>query len=311
MQEQNPHTSHDTKIALWGPTGAGKDWLFKAFAKELEYYNSQDDDFIYDLLDAHGNPVDTRPPDAAATDAPENYIYEFTRKWKINDHAHKISSHRHRINIHNNKGSDLVAFLVDPQGFEEAFEIVLSARSIIIVLDTYFSRQQSLPDFPSQIQEDTSSSDQNYPGIALESGLTPEKYLKVLSELLRILVEAGGPRRHLAVCMTKMDRGKRHGDAWDLLRFIYGKKIYELFKKYKTSFEIEVFATSAAGTISIGGEEKPNVNSNGAILDSNRWKPINVSGPFFWIFENNEKEKLKSDKFNKPGDYIEYPSKSY
>jgi hypothetical protein len=310
MPEQNPLTSHDTKIVLWGPTGAGKDWLFRAFARELDYYNATDEDFTYELLDGRGNPVETTPPDPTPTDMPENYIYEFTRTWKINDLAHKISSHRHRINIHNNKGSDLVAFLVDPEGFEEAFEIILSARSIIIVLDTYFSRSQGSPTPAAQPQEEASP-DQNYPRIALESGLTPDKYLKILTELLRILAATGGPKRRLAVCMTKLDRGKRHGEAEDLLKYIFGRKIYDLFMKYKSSFEIEVFATSAAGTILIGGEEKPNISASGAILEETRWKPINVSAPFFWIFERSENERLKADKFNRLSDYIEYPIRTY
>ena len=50
---------HPVEIALWGPTGVGKDWLISAFVKELDYFNQENHDFIYEIGIHH--PGDPNP----------------------------------------------------------------------------------------------------------------------------------------------------------------------------------------------------------------------------------------------------------
>lgn len=56
-----PIEENETGIAIWGPVGSGKDWLINGFAKELEYYNNTDVDFLFELTDDKGTQIMPKP----------------------------------------------------------------------------------------------------------------------------------------------------------------------------------------------------------------------------------------------------------
>src|SRR5262245_29925675 len=134
----------ENEIAVWGPTQAGKDWLYKAFAKELEYYNENYPDFRFELRAHPPGQDNTQPlifdtPNTPPTPYGESYNLQFQRVALQNDEAHMISTHMHRINFHNNSGAELLSSLMDPVRFERALIPIKRSKYLLIVLDPDFS----------------------------------------------------------------------------------------------------------------------------------------------------------------------------
>lgn len=312
-----PHSDtspQETEITVWGPTQSGKDWLYKGFAKELEEYTLRSEDFIFDLrekrrIDANFTPVLAEPPDdITPTAIGEDYIHSFTRRIKQNknnDDGHKLSVYTHYINFHNNRGADLVAALLDPTRFETTFLSIIKSQYLLIVLDPNFEKIEKLSS-----SENTNIDE--YPEIALQPGMSKDNYYKVLTMLLEALAAYNTPSKHLAVCITKIDTLKiSSNNSWYLLERAFGQKIYRLFDNYRRVFNMEAFATSAAGYTTKKGISEANFTA-GKLLDPEHWRPVNCASPFFWIFQNKEIEqiKLKSNFLNKENNlrnYKRYP----
>ncbi len=308
--------AHETEFAVWGPTQSGKDWLYKGFAKELEFYNDNNKQgFRYELrLKRRGEEqfkkVMASPPDISPTTASEDYIHSFHRIPTKDDEAHRISTHVHRINFHNNRGADLVACLMDQsrKRFEDIFRTLIRSKFILITLDPKFEK----PDLNNNMLN-TDLQEVDYPDIALQPGLSKDQYFQVLSMLLQTLDDSKIAGRYLAVCMTKIDAVKIAGNsAWLLLERIFGQRIHNLFYDYRTRFNMEVFATSAAGFVSKKGEPVPNFQE-GKLIDSENWKPLNCATPFFWVFQNSELERIRlnSNFLSRESNlrkYVKYPA---
>jgi len=322
-------------IAIWGPTGSGKDWLIRGFAKELQHFNREHPDFTFELYDEDDNPVMPVPPSKAVIQGtldPEDFVFKFVRRPTSQnpDHAHQISTHAHQINIHNDAGANLLAILVDPKGYEDTFQTMMDSQYVIVVLDpTYISRKATQLDIKAEYKQrkemDVEESDpddydmeddNDKPELARKSKFTREEYAQIIHYLLMALSKNSPKKRYLAVCLTKMDKKKIRGNAWSLLKRMFGQEMHDLLLTHKRVFEIEVFATSAVGFVK---DKKDNMGvkvSNevdGDIKDTSQWQPINTAAPFFWIFENKEKEKIKASDgtfSNNLKDYIEYPSRS-
>ncbi len=307
----------ETEITVWGPTQSGKDWLYKGFAKELEEYTLRSADFSFDLrekrrADMNFLPVMAEPPDDIhPTSIGEDYIHSFSRKIKPNknDDPHKLSAYTHYINFHNNRGADLVAALLDPARFEQTFLSIINSKYTLIVLDPNFEKSENLSIITTENSQD---SHDEYPEIAVRPGMNKDNYYKILTMLLEALVDSGIPNRHLAVCITKTDTLKiSSSNPWYLLERTFGQKIHRLFNNYRTTFNIEVFATSAAGYMTKRGKSEVNF-INGKLIDREYWKPVNCASPFFWIFQNKEIEniKAKSNFLNRESNlrsYMRYP----
>jgi hypothetical protein len=299
---------NETGIAMWGPLGSGKDWLINAFAKELDYFNRTTPDFLFDLTDEDGNQVTPKVPSKEVilpTAEAEDYFLRFTRRPKVQNpnHSHLVSAHSHRINIHNDKGGNLMAVLDNPKGHEDTYQTLVVSRYAIVVLDpTFISYKSNLDD--EQMPDVQSSS------IVEKVIFTQSEYKSAIQALFDIFSKETSQKRYLAFCLTKMDKKSVRGGSWDLLRRLFGLEMYDLLLKYKRTFEIEVFSTSAAGFIRIPGSIGVRFSNEeaGSLKDQDNWNPVNTATPFFWIFENKEKEKLKNSGFLK--DYIEYPTRS-
>jgi hypothetical protein len=295
-------------IAIWGPVGSGKDWLIRAFAKELDYFNRTIPDFLFELTDEDGNPINPTTPSKDVilpTAEAEDYFLKFTRRPKLEnpDHSHLISAHSHSINIQNDKGGNLMAVLDNPEGHEYTYQTLIDSRYIIVVLDpTYISYKPILDE--KQIKDRQSSS------IVEKESFTQSEYKAAIQDLFAIFSKETSKKRYLAFCLTKMDKKSVRGSSWDLLRRLFGLEMYDLLLKHKRTYEIEVFSTSAAGFLRNPGTIGARLSNEdrGSIKDENNWNPVNTATPFFWIFENKEKEKLKNSGFLK--EYIEYPTRS-
>jgi hypothetical protein len=341
--------SKETEISVWGPTQSGKDWMFRAFARELDYYNDQErfrKEFLFELHEKQrgetrtvlvdSDDEDIIPEDIGPTAYAEDFVYEFHRKSQKEDDAHRISAHVHRINIHNNSGSDLLSVLNNPRRFEETFIPLINSQYILIMLDPVFNEPSSesryngksddlddlgggfgdddyLEGIPARVESQTRQDDVDVSDVALQPGISKHQYLQVLKKLFKLLAEQkNNPKRSLAICLTKMDTRKLAGsNHWRLLESIFGYKILKLIRNYETTFNIEVFATSAAGYYyNAKGKRVPNIK-NGRLINTNEWEPVNCAAPFFWMFQNREIERIGKSPLLSKGynlkKYIKYP----
>lgn len=317
----------EDEIAVWGPTQSGKDWLYKAFAKELEYYNDKYLDFRLELR-AHSPGEDaTKPvmfeiPNTPPTPFGQSYNLQFHRVALQKDEAHLISTHIHRISFHNNSGAELLSCLVDPGRFEQALVPIKRSKYLLIVLDPDFSHisdSRKPSPWPEEAEDrqsiinHTSDYIQEYPEIAGKAGLSKDDYWQILTMLLQILAESNSSKRYLSICMTKTDILKRSGNnPQGLLEIVFGQKVYQLLNNYRAIFNIEVFATSAAGYYVNNKGEYVQNEAGGELIAPESWNPINCATPFFWIFQNREIERISrsSNFLNREynlRNYIRYP----
>ncbi|HMM99688.1 MAG TPA: response regulator [Anaerolineales bacterium] len=317
----------DTQIALWGPSGSGKDWLIRGFAKELEYFNKAYPDFSYELYDDDNSPIIPDPPSITSlgpTLQAEDFNLKFVRRPTTSqpDHAHLISAHTHNIAIHNFRGAYTIAAAIDQTAFEETYLSIMNSNYIMVLLDPTNISSKSLQggaqsDNSNHVSELSDFVDDNeLPEIAMKVGFTEDEYVQIIEYLFRTLEKNSSQKRYIAVCLTKMDKKAIRGNPWDLLRRLFGKNMYDLFQIYRRKFDIEVFSTSAVGFMknrSSGTLTRYSNEESGQIMEPYNWQPVNTAAPFFWIFENIEKERLKSRSNllnNYLKDYIEYPTRA-
>jgi len=321
-EDQIPVSRAD--IAIWGPTGSGKTWLISAFAKELEWYSEKDPNFKYELVDEDGVPIIPKPPEPHPTSRPNDVELHFRRIPKVRGMAQIISSHAHRIIIHDDKGSNLVAASIDGKAAQEAYQKLINARYIIIVLDATFDLSAKSLKAPKtivaekateDIYEDLVDENDGTLGIATRGDLSSAEYRQLVQNLFNML--AGNPprpdangklSRHIAICLTKTDMSTLKDDPWQLLGRIFDQEMLSLVRLYAQTFPVKVFQTSSAGTYREIGEKRPNFDVNtGKIQIPQRWDPYNAAAPFFWIFETNERERL--EKKSGKEKYIGYTSR--
>ena len=306
-----------TNITLWGPSGAGKDWLINAFVKELEHYNLIDKDFHFEMGTVNGGdpiptPLNPMPPiNIAPTTEAYDYHYSFRRVARFPvDRARDLSARNHEIIIHNDKGQVLIDCLDDQISFEATFQTLINTQNIFLVLgplpkDMQHAnltvtqpsepRQEGTDDdkFPDDAEVYIHSSGNNNDITGL-SNINPAwgkaEYLQFVRLLFSSLKRVPG-RRNIAVCMTKADQETRKGDAWDILRSRYGSLFCRELEVHGLQHNIQVFYTSAAGYLRQGGRDLPNFQG-GTLRDTVRWRPVNTAAPFFWIFEQIERASL-------------------
>ncbi len=317
---QSDLSSQPTEIAIWGPTQSGKDRLYRAFAKELEEYDGASNDFNFVLQERKFGDATFRltmaiPPNSVQpTSEEEDYVLRFIRKPKPgkNSEDYSLSAHQHDMFFHNNRGANLIASVIDPDSsyFQSTRSSIINSRYLLIVLDPQFDTSSEDPLGTQAANNDTQNV---YPLEALRPGPSKEKYYRMLYGLLDTIGSSKNTDRHLAVCITKTDLLKITSyNAWNLLERAFGTKIFKLFNTYRGIFNIEVFATSAAGYIRRGGKTIPNYDDEGKLISEDDWRPVNCAAPFFWIFQNKEIERIKatSNFLNRDYNlrkYIRYP----
>jgi hypothetical protein len=304
----------ETDIAVWGPTQSGKDWLLRGFAKELDFYNNNErysNGFLFELLeitdDGSRQVIAAPPHDIAPTAKEKDYVYNFRRRAIRQDEAHQISSHMHKINFHNNAGANLLGAAANQSKYESAFIPILRSKYLLIILDSTINQSANDMGIRTENDNDLETNIRQRPDI------NKEEYLRILAMLLQLLADSSIRDRQLAICMTKMDMtGSAGSNPWRQLETIFGQKIYNLINRYRGTFNIEAFATSAAGYYYNDNNQHSANFIGGQLIDAERWNPVNCAAPFFWIFQGIEIEKIRSTSnfFNREYNlnrYIKYP----
>jgi len=277
-----------SKIAMWGPSGSGKSWLIHAFGKTLLKYSMTDTDFLYEITDKDGRPLDFYSlPNVKPTATIEDQTFLFRRRGKKISEAHRISSHSHHISIVDNKGSSLSS-LSDMATFTS----LMDSPNIILLLDTSLQQREHFLHIESGAdKEDLFDIDSDPPIL-----FTPEEYKSLVAKLLQLLSKSISGERHIAVCLTKVDLLRVRGrNPTELVRMFFGADMYSLFREYSSipNINIEFFSVSSAGFIRDSNEIKSNFDfSTGNLLKTDMWEPFNVEAPFFWFFENIERKRI-------------------
>ena len=327
--EKFSKSPEQTGIVLWGPSDSGKDWLFRAMIRELEYFNLHDHEFEYEIFKVQPGSEDLIPvtPELPTATNPvpdvDDSSYTFRRLALLPDSAHQINTQTHNIVVHHHKGSDLIGCLDDRIQFEDTFQALINSQNILLVLglpnETPQVETTMTPVFVSERTDNLEPIENDrfdkepVPDEIFESDSSRSlswsrfEYLQFMKLFLTAL---GKTRRNLAVCLAKSDQLNLRGDPWQVLQRRFGDAFKRQLEVYNQNHNINVFNTSAAGFIKKDGRVMPNFLA-GSLREPNRWDPINTAAPFFWIFEQIERERLsnssklfRNDKLKK---YIPYP----
>lgn len=299
-----------TGITIWGPSKSGKDWLLHSFFKELETFNGSADQELYfrygKLEGGQQEPLDfsVEPPiDVPPTSDLQMLQYTFKREPRTGTGRFRsINTHVHNIIINNNAGKNWIYAVADPETFERDFAILFKSPHLLLVLGV---PEEEHIEEGNMVENNNDSTDL----IPLEerSYWSKRNYLNFMQMLLTRL--EGGAKRNLAICMTKVDQLGYAGNPWDMLEYRHGTALANLLNSYATKHNIDVFATTSAGYIWQNNKYIPNIGA-GSLRDREKWRPVNTAQPFFWIFEQIERERLGHGLrlFQNPlKQYIKYP----
>ncbi len=261
------------KFALWGPTGSGKDWVIRSFARSLEQYNNEksqryDKDFEHIVYNSDGvTPEKIHAPEvnlnATRTGQAEDTVWIYERRGRQKTPVHIVSAHTHEILITNSAGvhsQDLDNYAVN-----FTFE---NANCLLVLLD---------------------------PTLVKNGIVSMEGYQTMVNNLLSQLGKpSNGDKRFIAACVTKNDQLKtKRPAAREEMILNFGAGMDEVFRVHTKSsgVELEVFSISSYGFLKDG--KTPNYNDELSNLkDKDSWTPINVEQPFFWLFEKVERNRV-------------------
>jgi len=125
---------------------------------------------------------------------------------------------------------------------------------------------------------------------------------------LGMLFSALKGKNNIAVCLTKMDMENYRGKPDQILEKRYGSELANIIKSESDNHKIRTFPTTAAGYLQLPEGITANY-LNGAIREPGRWTPMGTACPFFWLFEQIERNKLESDQSlrSRKNSYIGYP----
>lgn len=277
--ETTPEPATQAQFAFWGPQGAGKDWMIRAFARALEQYNKRDsklwdEHFNHELLSEDGSPVSTAapsqpiPPNQTGEIEPQEELFFYKRVPRDpyrNSKSHRLSTHSHTIITTNDAGEDLEK--MTKHGTNVRFD---TAQCVLILLD------------PTAIRE----------GRKL-----PSDYLEGVDRLLKKLRPLSTGKRYFAACLTKIDVLKlaaEHTHPMENINVLFGKQMVELLHAHNSkSVEVRAFSVSSFGFLRGTRSKESNADEAGLLLrDPDNWAPVNVEQPFFWLFQSLEKSRL-------------------
>ena len=307
FNQNNQELFNMIDFALWGPTGAGKDWLIYGFIKEI--FERSDSQFLYQLTRPGLTPGSNEevvfpeaPTHAPTTEARDDlYFFQRIRRGENTGRRLPHTPPKHRINILNDAGQNLTGCLEDDQEFRNAYEVLLGAQNIILVL--------GIPEEPLQfnrkVETTARMSDDLFTGYT--SPWTSENYSKFLHRFFHLI--EGRPPKNIAICLTKMDQESTARTAEETLKIRYGDLILQRIKNYQQQrhHNIQFFPTSAAGFVREHGQLVANIQGN-ILKEEKKWRPIKTAWPFFWIFDQIEyKQEEKNRMFFRPQNFDHYP----
>jgi hypothetical protein len=302
------------RIVVWDPSGSEKNWLINAFAKELETINQLDQSFRYELLESVPGAQDPiafnpGPPGPTASFVNEYHCFIF-RRMQISQQLNGPSlPHFHEICMLNTSGWDVNKGLQDRAYNESTLQPLVNAKHIVLILgiprvSSFQTPQSHSTDIalrisePEEVFQDSpflSSSERlipDFPGISAQDW-SSDDYLRVFQLLFAIF--GNQPQRNISVCLMKADQQSFRGDTWSVFQRRFGNTLYKLLQFQAQYHHIEISVTSAVGYLRQGGITIPNY-LNGNLRDEDNWKPVNTTGPFFWLFEQIEQERMQNSR---------------
>jgi len=326
---------NDARIAFWGPSASGKSWLVDAFQQQLDLLDYEDEDFSYTIEHSNIEDGEIKlprePPKPGATKGLEDHDLLITRKPKKTfRRAGKgaVNTHTHRLQLRDIQGS--WAWNLDP-GDDTTRTHFANATGVIIALDHMLiadargsrgpaenittSRSSPVQDDTDYILKDqdhttTSGGDEEIPPTVPstvpapfgEGAYTKRQWTEKVGAVANLLKRTGKKYR-IAVCVTKIDQCQTpHREASEVIEGLYGRNMHILLDEIRRHFPVKEFCVSSAGYLS-DGKDTPNFDPNrevqqgqrGYLRDEDNWRPYNVLAPFFWMFEDQERQRLKSE----------------
>lgn len=126
------------------------------------------------------------------------------------------------------------------------------------------------------------------------------RYRQELINLLTLLKKNPDLSRSIAICITKLDQNGLDRELFDkpkeTIKARFGVANDKLIHLLTTEFpyvghKVQLFGVSSCGYFCPEGKYISNISADGySPADESKWFPINVEGPFFWIFEQIERE---------------------
>ncbi len=269
-------------ILVWGPHGVGKTTLISALACELSWLNNNSDDGSrYELLDQGGYSVRNFWKDdySFPTQSPKDYVYRFRGTVTNSD----FDSIEHQIAVFDDKGSTLIESLSESSNGIAKLSMK-NARFLIAIVDpTIILESQKL-----SILEAHNSS----------FLVKKAEYLDYLRQLISILSQNKSEHRYIAICLSKMDLLElRWHDPKIIVELCFGESFLNDINWQKShNITVKYFSTSAYGFFwDSNYNEYPNFDiSTGKPKFKDEWRPWNVTSPFFWMFNQIEKETFNT-----------------
>ncbi len=276
-----PKRLFNVSVALWGPMAAGKTWLAYAFGRTLQTkYNREINGLAYELETVNKTDFSHQPNDPTAST--REFIFKFSRSRTSESYSQSISSFCHEILIIDNPGGMTTAPFDNnpylPAEHNTAILHIAHADIVIIVLDPTYHRFKG--------------DNNNY---------LKTEYPRLVRELIRYLESDKNNRsRYYAVCISKADviDGGVYINPDALIEMYFGEAMTEALR-IPDPKRIKTFTTSSAGYIIQNGREYSNISADqSGLADVKNWQPYGVEFPFFWAFEEIEKQSL-IDRFQK------------
>lgn len=297
-------------IVMWGPSGAGKDWLIRGFIKETDDFNKnvgasnqgREVAYYYNVEQYGGLrvPTENMAVNHFSTANAESLELEFYREFRGKSQSPYYIKYYHHVVIHNNRGGEMVkvvASLSEDPAISTLFNPI--NNHFIVVLEppgeeTMVNRkvEEDKNDFQRILQGNTETGSPTF---------TRVEYCRSLKDFFNFLDQKG--KKNIAICLSKADTHDKRGEPMQVLAQLYGEDLLVEVEKQQANHNIKVFLTTTEGF------DKPNANSGGAFRN-----PTNTASPFFWFFEEAEKERLKKNApaiFTGarlfPSNYVPYP----
>lgn len=282
-------------IVLWGPSGAGKDYLINGFIIETNTSGDSKNRYFYSITLGNEKiiPGTTIPESVPSTANAESRRLEFTRQCR-EETSQKLNpyhiQHFHHVVIHNNRGGELVDVTngksTDPT-ITALFEL---ANNFIVVLDKPSNEDKKNS---NESGSDAQTINGNDVAFLLDSE-KPQKIrtysIKYYQDSLKMFfdhlkVSKSEAKTYIAICLTKADRYGLEGDPKVVLSQCFGPETLSLIERYQADYNIRIFLTTTEGFRNVKAD--PN---NPKFL-----KPTNTASPFFWFFEEAEKDRLSEN----------------